>query len=859
MNENHSNEDLATINERQAKTAVRPASAKFTDFTFPNKQKAGFLQSAKLKANKGHNDRSAVDVTLLNKLKPRQINIDKERLYEENLDLKKKSNAMQEEMVKLKTKLLQIEREMNKKEDSGEEKNFYSIKPPNLIMNLKNAIKELKTQVQSKDEEIETLCKNLKSSKINELEAEVKAYTDECTRLKRHLEENLCQNGAFEVGTGESERLARQTMLFESMAKEKKDLVKKLKDYKNEVEKLKQKLLESKGNKRRNNSKSIENYGKIDLQRLRSQNEQLLESLKESTAKEQSLREELKKLKKALKDQQNRAVTAERSVKDLSIQKDAAKKVSKKPVRSNKSLSLNATHEDSKVLINYFESILKKEKITCEEFFSVIDRNKAGKIPIEEFVENFKKFDRSFSIKNLLSNPEFLSENEKFVNIQKLQNTLEESRFFSKIPPEINTFAFDSPLKKNEGKFINLFQDQEKFDTTPVDNGLLRPCYSEGRKSLDVKSGPFPDKKSCTKSVKRIEDMTLGDDSKSIKKLKSPTSYIILDPKISAVLKHICYRMQINRLSKAKLPITLFGSTDKEKVITKSNLISFIIKSPFVLTDHSDQETLSNFLLTGKSTVKSIIDKLLQCLPDWKIFSIEDEADYDAELGKIISKDKQSLMAKFKAVDSACKGIISSSNFLSVLSELNISLNEDLHQYIQLLCYSYDNKLDNVHYRYLIKAYGNLLEVEQDFESEYSENSNPEYVSYYLGVISQILTQSALSAADVFEYNEKGLIFPDQFIQAIQSLGMEDVEIEYIFGIIEAVRCKSEKELCVQIQEFETALLKYYEKKEDSEYSDQRSSNRINLFTSGTIESNFDNLEGNKRYTDMSGQYGSFE
>ena len=46
-------------------------------------------------------------------------------------------------------------------------------------------------------EEIELLKKNIKSTKITELEVEMKMYMDECTRLRHQLEEVIKSKDTF--------------------------------------------------------------------------------------------------------------------------------------------------------------------------------------------------------------------------------------------------------------------------------------------------------------------------------------------------------------------------------------------------------------------------------------------------------------------------------------------------------------------------------------------------------------------------------------------------------------------------------------------------------------------------------------
>ena len=66
-----------------------------------------------------------------------------------------------------------------------------------LTINLKRKIKELQTELISKDDTIQRLRMNMKNTKIAEMEVEMKMYMDECTRLRQQVEEVIKSKDAF--------------------------------------------------------------------------------------------------------------------------------------------------------------------------------------------------------------------------------------------------------------------------------------------------------------------------------------------------------------------------------------------------------------------------------------------------------------------------------------------------------------------------------------------------------------------------------------------------------------------------------------------------------------------------------------
>ncbi len=151
------------------------------------------------------------------------------------------ANFFKEENIKLKTKVQMIEGELSKKEKLVDDllmqqENYQptgkvgvgKVKlESHLTMNLKRKIKDLQTQVQVKSEEAEALRRNIKSTKITEIEVEMKLYMDECTRLRRQLEEVIKSKDTFadpeELRIIE-EKFQQQDQLIQSLRNENQEL-----------------------------------------------------------------------------------------------------------------------------------------------------------------------------------------------------------------------------------------------------------------------------------------------------------------------------------------------------------------------------------------------------------------------------------------------------------------------------------------------------------------------------------------------------------------------------------------------------------------------------------------------------------
>lgn len=67
------------------------------------------------------------------------------------------------------------------------------------MMSLKKQIRELKYEVLKRDEELEVLRKNMKSTKSRELEQEIETYREECLRLRAIMEELIAEGANHPV------------------------------------------------------------------------------------------------------------------------------------------------------------------------------------------------------------------------------------------------------------------------------------------------------------------------------------------------------------------------------------------------------------------------------------------------------------------------------------------------------------------------------------------------------------------------------------------------------------------------------------------------------------------------------------
>lgn len=148
----------------------------------------------------------------ISKLRPNRVNQERERLYDDVLKQRMTTNVYKEENTRLKTRLLFIENDIAKKDRlidelmAAQEASF-GTRPKlavraaknetHLVINLKRKIRDINNEKQMLMAENEALRRNIRISKMGELEVEMKVYIEECARLRHQLEEVIKSKDTF--------------------------------------------------------------------------------------------------------------------------------------------------------------------------------------------------------------------------------------------------------------------------------------------------------------------------------------------------------------------------------------------------------------------------------------------------------------------------------------------------------------------------------------------------------------------------------------------------------------------------------------------------------------------------------------
>ena len=155
---------------------------------------------------------------------PKKIVTDKERLYEENLNLKQMFNYVNDENLRMRTKIQLLEK--TSESIKSQEPSSLNHKSFHLVDSLKSTIKDLRSEIRAKDKEIQDMKQYIRYTKMQELEADTLQYQSECFRLKEIIDELLKKQEILPDGV----------QAYEDMKKEVVYLRKKLKANESKLE-----------------------------------------------------------------------------------------------------------------------------------------------------------------------------------------------------------------------------------------------------------------------------------------------------------------------------------------------------------------------------------------------------------------------------------------------------------------------------------------------------------------------------------------------------------------------------------------------------------------------------------------------
>ena len=177
------------------------------------------------------------------------MNIDRERLLEENLNLKNQLNKMQSEHLNRKKEISILENEINEKDKiieniiNDSSIPYSKVSEMQLIINLKKKYKELKKDYDKSIQDLEYVKKNIKNTRINDLVSENEVLSGQIDKLKNLYKNSQFKNqnlqGNIQDVNTMKDALSKQDFMIINFQENNQKMIEVIKDLHFEIEKLK--------------------------------------------------------------------------------------------------------------------------------------------------------------------------------------------------------------------------------------------------------------------------------------------------------------------------------------------------------------------------------------------------------------------------------------------------------------------------------------------------------------------------------------------------------------------------------------------------------------------------------------------
>ena len=205
------------------------------------------------------------------------MNIDRERLLEENLSLKNQLNKMQTAHMNRKKEISFLENEISQKDKIIENYindssiPYSKINEMQLVINIKKRYKDLKKDYEKSIKDLDIIKKNTKNSKVNELISENQILYNQIDKLKNLCENSIYQNqnlqGNIQDVNSMKNALSKQDFMIMNFQENNKKMIEAIQNLNIEIEKLK---------KQKNNKTEMINKLKQKLKYQHQINERLI-------------------------------------------------------------------------------------------------------------------------------------------------------------------------------------------------------------------------------------------------------------------------------------------------------------------------------------------------------------------------------------------------------------------------------------------------------------------------------------------------------------------------------------------------------------------------------------------------------
>jgi hypothetical protein len=677
------------------------------------------------------------EVYTLSRLLPRNIIQDKEKLYEENMQLKLHSNEIIDENLQLRTKIKQLELKKKKYEDQDPSLT--------LVSSLKATIKELKDKIGEKENEIHVLRKNIRLCKIDELEIEIKMYEEECLRLSSHLNEFMKIQDIPSSYLEYENKIYNKTQVISKLKKEAQDMQFELNHAKEEIINLKDRLLTFERKYKKGSPKNLEiNLYKEECETLKAiiQKNQTEYQEKEKnllgqiSSYKETLEKESFKMLSLQKELQENFLTTESLKKQISYYKDQLKEPSNPSFISSTARKTLSKEKNPPRLFIKINELSKEKCLLVSILLSLLDENNNGYIESEELCKGIVLHEKPIKKKYVDEVIKLMSCTNKSIPLKALESWYDK-------------YDYDDHYSSSSEEEVvqNIKPVPEKF------------------KFIDVKPDP---------KYNQIVIPTAPSKERVVRE-KEKEIPIIKVEQISHAFERIRLYMQFYYLPQNKMLSVLFGNSlnpdvplsvkDLAEVLKASSVYlgseeDIMLFSRFIVEPEKIETLTESALMSLKSKVMDFSRKIKKHAPEWKLI---DKYKAHQAIYPLFFANQNEILSDLHQADQTNEGIISLNDFKQILYKY-INIPENSFQYLYILSYSISKKLDKIAY---IELYNTLEQITKkilDLKQKHSK---------ILETIEKSLEKSGSTFENVFGYNEEFLVSMDTVVNSLKTLEVD--------------------------------------------------------------------------------------
>lgn len=188
-----------------------------------------------------------------------------------------------------------------------------------------------------------------------------------------------------------------------------------------------------------------------------------------------------------------------------------------------------------------------------------------------------------------------------------------------------------------------------------------------------------------------------------IEGLKALAPNNVLFEQAQESLEHLQIRYQIQRMTLKDLTQDIMNLN---KTMEIRDLMTFLMKDPVKLQE-SHAVLLCDFLygMSSKLDPEELVSRFRLCCVPWCVLSLEQESELDSILTEFFRSNGEKFYKAAVDMDIKQERVLPLEEFSDILTELDLEITEELSNYLKILSYTEQGKLDEVPYLNILKAY----------------------------------------------------------------------------------------------------------------------------------------------------------